>query len=254
MDVDFFNPEKVKAMTLPEGKVIGKQIKNYFELKNSSFVFLSVFKWELRKGWDILLEAYFTEFHHLEDVNLCVLTNPYHENVDISSVVEEYVRKINGSNSPLDWPRMTIIDQHVPQQDLPGLYKSADSFVLPTRGEGWGRPIVEAMAMELPVIVTNWSGMTEYLTEENSFSIPIEGLSPVEKGHFKDHMWAKPSISELRRLMRLVFEDKDERRRRGLRAREDMVEKYNPSVIASKVLDRLRSIESELQNGHQDEL
>ena len=27
-------------------------------------------------------------------------------------------------------------------------------------GEGWGRPHVEAMSMELPVIATNWSGST----------------------------------------------------------------------------------------------
>jgi len=27
------------------------------------------------------------------------------------------------------------------------LYKAADAFVLPSRGEGWGRPHVEAMSM-----------------------------------------------------------------------------------------------------------
>ncbi len=38
------------------------------------------------------------------------------------------------------------------QMDLPSVYRTMDCFVLPTRGEGWGRPIVEAMAMGLPVI------------------------------------------------------------------------------------------------------
>ena len=37
----------------------------------------------------------------------------------------------------------------------------------------WGRPIVEAMAMGLPVIATNWSAMLEYMTEENSFPVPV---------------------------------------------------------------------------------
>ena len=32
------------------------------------------------------------------------------------------------------------------------------AFVLPTRGEGWCLPAVEAMSMALPVIVTNFSG------------------------------------------------------------------------------------------------
>lgn len=48
-----------------------------------------------------------------------------------------------------------------------------------TDGLGWGLPIVEAMSMELPVITTNWSGPTEYLTEENSFPLAIEpGTKP----------------------------------------------------------------------------
>lgn len=45
---------------------------------------------------------------------------------------------------------------HQPQSTLPHLYAAADAFVLPSRGEGWGRPHVEAMSMGLPIIATNW--------------------------------------------------------------------------------------------------
>lgn len=58
-------------------------------------------------------------------------------------------------------------------------------------GEGWGRPHVEAMAMELPVIATNWSGPTEFMTEENSYPLPIEPeLVPVGKGA---SLWHDPT-------------------------------------------------------------
>ena len=43
--------------------------------------------------------------------------------------------------------------------------------MLPSRGEGWGRPHVEAMAMGLPVIATNWSGTTAYLDVEVGYPI-----------------------------------------------------------------------------------
>ena len=46
----------------------------------------------------------------------------------------------------------------MPRAVLRNLYAAADAFVLPTRGEGWGLPIAEAMAMAMPVIATNWSG------------------------------------------------------------------------------------------------
>lgn len=83
-------------------------------------------------------------------------------------------------------------------EDYPRFYASGDAFVLPSRGEGWGRPHVEvgacsgnegnrgpvylprmlsylapaiamvptshqAMSMALPVLATNWSGTTEFL-------------------------------------------------------------------------------------------
>lgn len=42
------------------------------------------------------------------------------------------------------------------------------------RGEGWGLPVVEAMAMELPVIVTNFSGPTAYLSEAVGYPLRYE--------------------------------------------------------------------------------
>jgi glycosyltransferase involved in cell wall biosynthesis len=48
-----------------------------------------------------------------------------------------------------------------------------DCVVIPSRGEGWGRPHVEAMSMELPLIATYWSGPTEFMTENNSYPLNI---------------------------------------------------------------------------------
>ncbi len=45
---------------------------------------------------------------------------------------------------------------HQGDEEFPRFYASGDAAVLPTRGEGWGRPHVEAMSMALPVIATNW--------------------------------------------------------------------------------------------------
>jgi glycosyltransferase involved in cell wall biosynthesis len=55
-------------------------------------------------------------------------------------------------------PRVTIYSRVINASAVASAYKSAHAFVLPTRGEGWGRPIVEAMAMELPTIASYFSG------------------------------------------------------------------------------------------------
>ena len=142
---------------------------------------------------------------------------------------------------------MRVIRDHVPQADLAGLYKSVDAFVLPSRGEGWGRPIVEAMAMGLPVIATNWSGMTEYMTNENSYLIAVERLEEVVNGPFKGHRWALPCVKHLGELMRHVVTNRKEAQGKGRVARRDMETKYSPEVVGRKVIARLRSIDAQVE-------
>lgn len=41
------------------------------------------------------------------------------------------------------------------------------------------------MAMGLPVIATNWSGPTEYMTHLNSYPLDIDGLEEITEGAFR---------------------------------------------------------------------
>ncbi len=40
-------------------------------------MFISTFKWEARKGWDVLLSAYLAEFTAADNVELYILTKPF---------------------------------------------------------------------------------------------------------------------------------------------------------------------------------
>jgi glycosyltransferase involved in cell wall biosynthesis len=51
---------------------------------------------------------------------------------------------------------VVVLDEEIAAEQMPSLYKGADAFVLPSRGEGWGIPYMEAMAMALPTIGTKW--------------------------------------------------------------------------------------------------
>ena len=50
---------------------------------------------------------------------------------------------------------------YVPEIDLPGLYAGAMAFILPSFDEGFGLPILEAMACSTPVIAANTGALPE---------------------------------------------------------------------------------------------
>ena len=121
VDVDFFDPEKVpRPLPLPG---VGPE----------TLVFLSIFKWEERKAWDVLLRAFYSEFSNKEDVVLLILTNAYHSSDDFAAQSQE-LAKAMGFEDDATLPRVLFHDR-VDQSDLPLLYAAATAFVLPSRGE-----------------------------------------------------------------------------------------------------------------------
>ena len=54
---------------------------------------------------------------------------------------------------------------YVPDDDLPGLYSGARAFVFPSLYEGFGFPVLEAMACGTPVVCSNTSSLPEVAGE-----------------------------------------------------------------------------------------
>ncbi|KAK1948386.1 Ubiquitin conjugating enzyme E2 B [Phytophthora citrophthora] len=247
VDVDFFDPKKVE-------KVYDLASETAFEMTEKTTVYLSIFKWEERKAWRVLLKAYFEAFKAEDDVVLVLLTNGYHtassSAEDFMGVIEKFSIEAVGKKLN-ELPHIHVLPPHIPQAAMPSLYKAANAFVLPSRGEGWGRPHVEAMAMERPLIATFWSGTTEYMTEENSYPLEIDGLielmqcmlyEQIKEGAFRGHMWADPSVRHLKELLIRIKEHPEEAIAKGKRARKDMVEKYSPEIIGEIVLGHITRI------------
>ena len=66
------------------------------------------------------------------------------------------------------------------------------------------------------VIATNWSGPTAFMTDANSYPLPIEGLQPV--AGMPGHQWAAPSLPALQHLLAHAAAHPEEARARGRRA------------------------------------
>jgi glycosyltransferase involved in cell wall biosynthesis len=57
-------------------------------------------------------------------------------------------------------PRVRVLG-HVPDDVLPALYQAADVFTLPSLHEGFGIPVLEAMACGTPVVTSNVYALPE---------------------------------------------------------------------------------------------
>jgi glycosyltransferase involved in cell wall biosynthesis len=209
-----------------------------FEIPGSrGFNFLSIFEWILRKGPDVLLRAFLTEFRADEDVALIIRAYGRPDrNADLLPQVLYFIER-DLKKKLEDCPPVILIHGFLENLEMPRLYASADCFVLPSRGEGWGRPYTEALASEVPVIATRWSGQLDFLTEENSYLVdctvvPVPGNVDTEV--YAGHHWAEPDVEHLRALMRRVFSQREEAKQKARRGRRDIVEKHDWSVITQR--------------------
>src|SRR5262249_2532152 len=143
IDTDRFRPDGPR-LELPEQLVEG-------------FVFLSVFDWTFRKGWDLLLRAYCDEFTPASGPGLLLkLTRSLHPMPFVLQQAESEVNRIGQSLS--DRPDIVVSDAILDADRMAALYRSVPAFVVPSRGEGCGRPYMEAMASGLAVIGTRATG------------------------------------------------------------------------------------------------
>lgn len=114
-----------------------------------------------------------------------------------------------------------ILGKPCTREALRELYRSADCFVLPTRAEGWGLPILESMACGVPAITTRYSAQLDYVDEQNGYLLDVARMVAAHDEDFHIHtgLWAEPDIAHLRHLMRTAFQDRQQLREKGLNAR-----------------------------------
>ncbi len=233
VDSDFFDPSRHVALTAEEIKAhtVFETRPSDPSLKKCRFV--SNGKWEERKGFEALIRS-FREAFSGDEAELIILSRPFHDESSWASRV--------GLSTEKSLPRVAILE-NLASDLLARFYRIAadgGAFVLPSRGEGWGRPYVEAMAMETVVIATNFSGQTAYMKDgENAL---LARVSLEDRGD--GHKWAIVDERHLIVLLKSVCDAKNRERMQAIarRARADMISKYSIDELAGTISKRLEHI------------
>lgn len=219
-----------------------------FDLKTKRFVFFSLFGWSLRKGYDILLRSYLKSFTSDDDVTLLIASrknaNPI-ESRGIPAEIKRYIKAF--CPNPSKAPHILHIGEAMPEEDLPILFNMSDAFVLPSRGEGFCLPMAEAGASELPVISSRCCGMLDFLNDDNSFLINIEGYGDNPNmrelsSYYHEMPFAilgDKQVDCLAETMRDVFLNPEEANKKGKVLRQDLVNNFTWDHLGAQVYDRL---------------
>ena len=125
--------------------------------------------------------------------------------------------------------RISMIRETIPSNDLPPIYlihgslsdaemnevynhPKVKTMVCLTRGEGFGRPLLEFSLIGKPIITTGWSGHTDFLNEGDIGYVggELEELHPssqVKDMLLKESKWFKPNLGDVKYLFNDTFKN-----------------------------------------------
>jgi glycosyltransferase involved in cell wall biosynthesis len=135
--------------TEPVSPAIAEKVRSTHHLPDQYLLYVGTI--DRRKDYKTLLEA----LHRIEkEICLVVVGTLIKGRTDFPQLIER-----------LGLTERVRILGYVPDQDLPVLYKEAAVFVYPSFYEGFGLPVLEAMACGTPVITYNTTSLPEVVGE-----------------------------------------------------------------------------------------
>jgi glycosyltransferase involved in cell wall biosynthesis len=132
--------------------------------------FLYVGRLEKKKNTHTLVEAFavYKEAHPESDLQLVLVGNAGYGYDEIKYIIEEY-----------NLARVVIMPGWIPEKDMPFIFSAATAFIFPTLYEGFGIPVIQAMACALPTLVSDIPVLHEIAGEASLFFDPHDRLELV---------------------------------------------------------------------------
>jgi glycosyltransferase involved in cell wall biosynthesis len=141
-------------------------------------------------------------------------------------------------------PRIKVIDHILSRDEMVSLIRQSDCYVSLHRSEGFGLGMAEALALGKPVIGTDYSGSTEFLSDRTGFPVDYS-MRPLQAGEYicsDGQIWAEPDAASAAAAMQRVFRDRAERERRAEAGKALIHARYGREMIGRLATRRLRDV------------
>ena len=203
------------------------------------FRFLTVGKYEQRKNIDLTIEAFAQVYANQPDLELVIKSNYFTNHRQKYDALHGKISDLGLDNVNLLWGEMT-------EAQLADLYRACDAFVLPTCAEGWGLPLIEAVAAGLPIITTMHSGHTEFLQHVYDSVLTVAHvMTRIDCPEYCSYypapdndwgVWARPDVASLVTCMQQAFREEHRLYDRAQRNSKIIRERFSWSQSAEQAL------------------
>ena len=220
------------------------------------FCFLFVGQWtkggfgEDRKDISKLIKLFYEAFANKKEQPALILKT----NGATYSIMdrEDCLSKINQIKSmfPSDWdlPNVYLLHGSLSDKEMNKLYnhKKIKAMVSLTHGEGFGRPLLEATMVGLPVITSAWSGHCDFLSQDDSLLLGGNLVKVPESQIWKDiivkdSQWFNVNETQAYKALNYTFKNIDE-----VKSRANNLMKVNRERFTlNKMVEKLDKIVTE---------
>ncbi len=213
--------------------------RDFFNLPRNPFLFMSMYDThsvQQRKNPQAVVEAFKRAFNKGD------------------TSVGLVIKVINGQSNPSEidnlkkkiWENKNIyiLEEFYTRQQVNSLINVTDCFVSLHRSEGFGLGLAEAMYLGKPVIGTNWSGNTDFMSEMNSCLVDYKLIKVgADYGPYKAYqVWADPDIEQAAHFMRKLVSEPEWRRVIAAKGQETIRTKFSPASVGELIKQRLIKI------------
>ncbi len=163
------------------------------------------------------------------------------------------IKVSRGDSRPADLARLTaaadragvtVIDRVMSREESFGLMAACDCYASLHRSEGFGFTVAESMLLGKPVVSTDYSATTEFLTADTGLPVRYRmvPVGPDQPPYPADAVWAEPDEGHAAERLRWAFDHPDEAKALGARAKWHAEAVLCPEAAGRRMADRVRAI------------
>ena len=233
---------------------IPTNIKQTLSEIKERFCFLFVGHWlkgnmgEDRKNVGMLVKVFCETFKNTQSVNRPALILKTSGAGFSILEREEILNKITSIKNTVGehCPNVYLLSGELTEEEMNGLYNhpKVKAHVTFTKGEGFGRPLLEACFSQKPIIAPAWSGQLDFLVPELSILLPgelkqMDPSSVWQDVHIPESYWFNVDLNKAAGALMTVFKRYDQFILPAKSLAKINKEKFNYEVIKNKTAELL---------------